>query len=44
MSELPETEDLWVCVKCGHEVGAKKERIPKCPKCGGTMKKVVVLK
>ena len=45
MSEkLSELEDLWICVQCGKEVKAKKGRIPACPKCGGTMKKVVVLK
>lgn len=44
--KLPETEELYICVKCGHEVKERKytKKIPECPKCGGTMKRVVVLK
>jgi len=45
MSEkLPELENLYICVQCGKEVKAKDGKIPACPRCGGTMKKVVVLK
>lgn len=40
---MKELEDLRICESCGYEV--KDGKMPvKCPKCGGTMKKVVVVR
>jgi rubrerythrin len=36
-------EDLYICEKCGYEV--EDDKMPKmCPKCGGVMRKVVVVR
>jgi rubrerythrin len=36
-------EDLYICEKCGYEV--EDDKMPeKCPKCGGAMKKIVVIR
>lgn len=44
---LEKMVDLWVCVKCGWQWQPTPQygRVPeKCKKCGGMMKKVVVLR
>ena len=44
MSEkLKRLEDLYICESCGYEV--EDGKMPdKCPKCGGVMKKIVVVR
>jgi rubrerythrin len=43
VSKLEKLEDLYICEKCGYEV--RNGKMPeKCPKCGGEMKKVVVVR
>ena len=40
---MKKLEDLRVCVDCGYEV--EDGKMPnKCPKCGGVMRKVVVVR
>lgn len=40
---MPEIEDLCICESCGYE--KKDGKMPtKCPKCGGAMRKVVVVR
>ena len=44
MSEkLKRLEDLYICEECGYEVKDRK-MFDKCPKCGGFMRKVVVVR
>lgn len=46
MSE-PETEEIWICRKCGRKIDRKvySGKMPaKCPKCGGVMVKKVVVR
>ena len=45
MSEkLKKLEDLCICESCGYEVEVKVKTPNKCPKCGGVMKKIVVVR
>lgn len=41
MSKLEKLEDLYVCQKCGYETS---KQVEKCPKCGGEMVKIVVVR
>jgi len=41
---MKKLEDLYICESCGHEEKAKEKMPDKCPKCGGAMKKVVVVR
>lgn len=43
---IDELEDVWICLKCGHKEKLRDwtGKTPACRKCGGTMKKVVVVK
>ena len=34
-------EDLWICEGCGYEA---RKHMRVCPKCGGAMRKVVVVR
>ena len=40
---MSKIEDLWICESCGYESKDKRCRIV-CPKCGGAMRKVVVVR
>jgi len=42
--KLKRLEDLCICESCGHEVDAKDRMSVKCPKCGGIMKRIVVVR
>ena len=40
---MKKLEDMYICESCGYEV--EDGKMPnKCPKCGGVMKKIVVVR